>query len=70
MTRDEHNTLICRINALKDYADGSPEWDELLALAEKWKEVGVPPGGYDVPEPVMFRAMIALAAIHTPIPRQ
>jgi hypothetical protein len=70
MTRDEHNALIARIGALLDCADGSPEWQELLTLAAKWREVGVSDGGYDVPEPVMFRALIALAALNTPIPRQ
>jgi hypothetical protein len=70
MTRAEHNALISRISALSNCAADSPEWEELLTLAEKWKEVGVPPGGYDVSEPVMLKAMIALAAIHTPLPRQ
>jgi hypothetical protein len=63
ITRDEHNGLITRLSALLGCADGSPEREELRALGKRWREVGAPEGGYDVPEPVVLRAMIALSTL-------
>jgi hypothetical protein len=60
----EHDAILQRISDLGDSPDGTPEQREMWALAERWRQEGVPDGALaSLDEETSHRAVIILTAL-------